>query len=125
MARKITELMNRQMLSGMEKEISREVLAEIIGSFIREVGEHLNALSESGNRQEQAAIIAEAHAIKSSAGTFGASHLHKVAGQVEVLGREGRLAEAIAAIDIVEDIAEKTIQTFTCEYIDATGAGPR
>ncbi len=124
MTRKITELMNRQVLSGMEKEISREILAEIIGSFIREVGEHLNALGESGNRQEQATIIAGAHAIKSSAAPFGASFLQEVAGQVEVLGREGKVTEAISALDTLEDVAQQTMQLYTCEYIDAAGADP-
>ena len=112
-ARLDSQLMDIGVLVRMEQETSRELVKEIIGIFVRETGEHLAALAKAGEAADQPAVVTEAHAIKSSAGTFGALRLQDVSGSVEVLGRQGNLAEAIAAIEVVEKVAEKTMQLYS------------
>ena len=112
------ELMNQHILSSLEQETSRELVTEIIGIFIRETGERMVALRDAGRQQEQASIVAEAHAIKSSASTFGASRLTEVANRVEVLGRQGKQDEAIALIDSVDDVVQKTLDLYTRQYLE-------
>lgn len=114
--RQDNQLMDIGVLVCMEQETSRDLMNEIISIFIRETGEHLAALGKAGEAADATAIVAEAHAIKSSAGTFGALRLQDVSSTVEVLGRQGNQAEAIAAIEAVEEVAKKTIQLYSSRF---------
>jgi CheY-like chemotaxis protein len=116
-----SELMDQRTLSGLEEETSHELVTQIIGIFIKETGEHMAALLQAGNDQQLEAVVAEAHAIKSSASTFGASLLHEIAGRVELLGRQGKLVESIALIDSVEEISKKTLQLYSTLYSNTQG----
>jgi len=111
-----SELMDQRTLSDLEKETSHELVTQIIGIFIEETGERMAALLEAGRNQQLESVVAEAHAIKSSAGTFGAFLLQEVAGRVELLGRQGKLAESIALIDSVEETSQKTLQLYRTLY---------
>jgi HPt (histidine-containing phosphotransfer) domain-containing protein len=115
--------MDLHTLSGLEHETSRKLLAEIIAIFIRETGERMAALREAAKQQDLAAIVAESHAIKSSAGTFGALLLQETANRVEMLGRQGKQVEAIALIDSVEEVTQRTVQLYTSHYPGTAGAG--
>ena len=117
-----SELMDQRTLSGLEKETSHELVTEIIGIFIGETSERMAALLEAGRNQHLESVVAEAHAIKSSAGTFGALLLQEVAGRVELLGRQGKLAESIALIDSVEEISQKTLRLYRTSYSGTKGA---
>lgn len=110
------QLMDIGVLLSMEQETSRDLVNEIIGIFIRETGEHIAALCKAGEAADTTAIVAEAHAITSSAGTFGALQLQDLSRTVEVLGRQGNQTEAIAAIEAVEEAAEKTIQIYSSSF---------
>jgi len=116
-------LMDLHTLTGLEQETSAELLAEIIAIFTRETGERMTALREAAKQQDLEAIVAESHAIKSSAGTFGALLLHEAANRVEVLGRQGKQVEAIALIDSVEEVTQRTVQLYTSHYPGTAGAG--
>jgi len=118
------ELMDHDVLLGLEKETSSELITEIINIFVSETGERLATLREAGRKQEGETVIAEAHAIKSSAGTFGALLLQEVAGRVELLGRQGKLGESIALIESVEEISNKTLQLYVNQYLDKSGTTP-
>ena len=61
-------------------------------------------------------MIAAAHAVKSSAGTFGALRLSAAAGRVELLGRQGKEEESIASIESVVDISDKTLRFYAERY---------
>ena len=61
-------------------------------------------------------MIAAAHAVKSSAGTFGALRLNEAAGQVELLGRQGKEEESIALIESVVEISGKTLRLYAERY---------
>jgi len=111
-----SQLMDIDVLLSMEHEVSREVVDEVIGIFIHETGKHLAALRKAGETADAAALVVEAHAIKSSAGTFGALQLKEVARTLEVLALQGNQAEAIAAIATVEDVAEKTLQLYSSKF---------
>jgi signal transduction histidine kinase/CheY-like chemotaxis protein/HPt (histidine-containing phosphotransfer) domain-containing protein len=115
-------LMDQQVLADLESETSRELMIEIIGIFINETGERLDELQKAGTREDPPSVIAAAHAVKSSAGTFGALRLQAVAGQVEVLGRQGKKEEAIALIESVVDITDKTLRLYAERYRPATDA---
>lgn len=111
-----SQLMDIEVLVSMEHEVSREVVDKVIGIFIHETGKHLAALCKAGEAADAAAMVFEAHAIKSSAGTFGALQLQAAARTLEVLALQGNQDEAIAAIAKVEDVAEKTLQLYSSTF---------
>jgi CheY-like chemotaxis protein len=111
-----SQLMDIGVLVSMEHEVSREVVEEVVEIFIHETRKHLSALCKAGETADTDALVAEAHAIKSSAGTFGALQLQEVARIVEVLALQGNQDEAIAAIATVEDVAEKTLQLYSSKF---------
>ena len=115
-------LMDQQVLADLENETSRELVTEIIGIFIKETGERLDELREAGTRQDPPSVIAAAHAVKSSAGTFGAMRLQAAAGRIELLGRQGKEEESIALIKSVLDISDKTLRLYAERYPQATDA---
>jgi HPt (histidine-containing phosphotransfer) domain-containing protein len=110
------ELMDQQVLADLENETSRELVTEIIGIFIKETGERLDELREAGTRQDPPSVIAAAHAVKGSAGTFGALRLQAAAGRVELLARQGKEEESIALIESVLDISDKTLRLYAEGY---------
>ena len=119
-----SELMDHTVLADLENETSSELLTEIINIFVRETGERLAALREAASQQERESVIAEAHAIKSSAGTFGATLLQEVAGRTEMLGRQGKLEESIASIESVEEVSNETLKLYTAEYLEKANTTP-
>jgi PAS domain S-box-containing protein len=118
------ELMDQRVLADLEKETSRELVTEIIGIFIRETGERMAALSEAGKRPGNDDIAAEAHAIKSSASTFGARLLQDAAGRVEILARQGKRQESIALIGSVEQLTRQTLDLYTNLYFGDGNTAP-
>jgi PAS domain S-box-containing protein len=111
------ELMNQEVLSSLEQETSRDLMTDIIGIFIQEAGEKMLALLGAAERRDLDAIVAEAHAIKSSASTFGAMKLQQAAHRVELLGRQGKLDEALALVGNVESVARETQNIYRKQYV--------
>jgi PAS domain S-box-containing protein len=105
-------ILDGDVLARMEKETSAELMKQVVGIFIEETQEHLDLLKKAGPDVDPSTLAAEAHAIKSSAGTFGALRLHEVARRVETLAREGRYELAVAATDAIYDIGIETIQHY-------------
>lgn len=118
-------LLDEDVLARMEKETSTEIMKQVVGIFIEETQAHLDLLKNAGSEVESSTLVAEAHAIKSSAGTFGARRLHEAARQVEFLARAGRHELAVAATDAIHDAGIETIQLYTRSFnSEGTGSDP-
>ena len=59
--------------------------------FVKSGEAALEALSAAADRDDAAAVQAEAHRFKGSAGNIGAAALSALCGQLETLGRDRRL----------------------------------
>ena len=110
------QLMNCHSLATLERETSSELLIEVIGMFVQEAAEHVTALGNACELVDLESIVAEAHAIKSSAGTFGAERLQDIAGRVETLGRQDNCGEAIALFGELAATAECTLNIYAERY---------
>ena len=89
------ELMNSETLQKLGNETSPEMLPEIVSIFIKEMEERINSLPVAVDELDRDELIARAHAIKSSAGTFGALGLEDSARRIEQLGRDDKLDELL------------------------------
>jgi PAS domain S-box-containing protein len=110
------ELLDEQALSRMEQETSGELMRQVIGMFLQETRAHMDLLKACDSRSDPSVLIAEAHAIKSSAGTFGASRLHEAARQVEALAREGDHEQALALLAHVAQVGDETMKIYESRY---------
>jgi two-component system, sensor histidine kinase and response regulator len=76
----------------------RDLLAEVIGAFLEECPELMGAIRNALNCADAPALRIAAHRLKGSMRYFGATRAFDQAYILETLGRDGRLAEAPAAI---------------------------
>lgn len=117
------EVLDEQRLSKMESETSTELMTEVIGIFLEETQAHLDALSAAGSQADSSTLISEAHAIKSSSSTFGASRLFEAARKVESLARQGRPEQAIEATQGIFEAAEETLTIYERRFF-SNGKSP-
>jgi PAS domain S-box-containing protein len=111
------EVLDEEQLAKMENETSTGLMTEVIGIFLEETQEHLDALKAAGNQPDSSTLISEAHAIKSSSSTFGASRLYEAARKVESLARQGRHEQAIKATQGIFEAAEETLTVYAHRFI--------
>jgi HPt (histidine-containing phosphotransfer) domain-containing protein len=73
-------------------------VAEIVELFRSETPRRVEAVLAACERADAGAVTHEAHALKSSAAQLGALRLSGLCRRIELLAREGRLAEATTAV---------------------------
>jgi CheY-like chemotaxis protein len=82
-----------------------ELLKEITGLFLREIPDLMAALQGAFQSGDAASVQRVAHKLKGSVGNFAAQPAFDAASTLEVLGMEGRLAEAIPVYEnLVKEI---------------------
>ncbi len=77
----------------------RELFQKLVELFLEESSFHMQAIREGIEREDAGAVRKAAHAIKGTAGNFAAKRTFELAGQLEVLGREGRVGEFAKAFE--------------------------
>jgi CheY-like chemotaxis protein/HPt (histidine-containing phosphotransfer) domain-containing protein len=80
-----------QEISGDDSEAGRELLVRVSVMFVKSGEAALDELTAAAQRDDAAAVQAEAHRFKGSAGNIGAVALSALCGQLETLGRDRRL----------------------------------
>jgi HPt (histidine-containing phosphotransfer) domain-containing protein len=81
------------------------LLKEITGLFLREIPDLMAALQGAFQSGDAASVQRVAHKLKGSVGNFAAQPAFDAASTLEVLGMEGRLAEAIPVYEnLVKEI---------------------
>jgi len=109
-------IMDEEVLAKMERETSTEIMTQVLGIFLEETQEHLDALRTAGDQIDPSTLISEAHAIKSSCGTFGALRLFEAARTVESLGREERHEEAMEATQAIFKAGKETVAAYADKF---------
>jgi PAS domain S-box-containing protein len=104
--------MNLDVLRVMASQTSEEVLGEIVSLFIRETRERLGQLESTDVITSAEQLESLSHAIKSSAGTFGAERLHDMAQKVESLARLGDAESAAKEVDTLLAFGEETVEAY-------------
>ena len=95
----------------MERDTSEEILAELIGVFVGESRKRIEEIDDLAEGPLED-LVAAAHAIKSSASTFGARHLQQLAAAVEQRARDGEEGAGEDVSALVE-AAERTLAAYT------------
>jgi PAS domain S-box-containing protein len=82
------------------------ILAEVVGIFFDEAPKHLQALRSALRGQDGAEMARVAHAFKSASGNVGATRVAKLCREIEQIGRNGKVADALPLVQQIEQQVE-------------------
>jgi HPt (histidine-containing phosphotransfer) domain-containing protein len=80
----------------------RQLLGELLGIFVADAPQHLEAIRDAVAGAQPAALMRAAHTLSGSLRVFGAAGAIALVGQLEALGREDRLEGAAAVLARLE-----------------------
>ena len=117
------DLMSQETLDKLGQETSPEILPEIVNVFIDEMQERIDQFPSDISALDADDLVSRAHAIKSSAGTFGANRLMEAARDIEQLARDGEIDQARSQISSMLETGRSTLVTYRHHYVtDNTSA---
>ena len=87
----------------------RELATEILRMFLEDCPGRMAAIKAAVEQGDANALCTAAHTLKGSAGYLAAAHVVDAAALLERLGREGRLADAPAAAEQLEDAVARLV----------------
>jgi signal transduction histidine kinase/CheY-like chemotaxis protein/HPt (histidine-containing phosphotransfer) domain-containing protein len=80
----------------------RQLLGELLGIFLADVPRHLQAIGDAVAGEDAGALMRAAHTLSGSLRVFGAATATELVGQLEALGRDGRIEGAAALLGRLE-----------------------
>lgn len=102
----VTILENLKALGGND---DHEFLLTVIDQFLLDLPRHLQGIKNAIEHHDAETLVRTAHACKGSSRSIGATLLAKTSYSLELIAREGRLAEAPAKF---EQWVQEQVQTF-------------
>lgn len=109
-------LLDFVILERLEANTSRERLPRIIGILVKETRIRLDKVENALETEDVETLVQEAHALKSTAGTFGATRFQEAARIVELSGREGDTETAMAAAATLPELGTSAIEALADRY---------
>jgi HPt (histidine-containing phosphotransfer) domain-containing protein len=91
-------------LAALDRQTSgdRELQLELVRMFLEDCPSHLAAIRAAVADGDGARIRSGAHTLKGAAAYLSAAFVADAAAHLETIGREGRLAEAVASLERLE-----------------------
>ncbi|AUB82451.1 Hpt domain-containing protein [Candidatus Thiodictyon syntrophicum] len=118
-------LLNRRTLAQLEEDLGAELLPEVLSTFLTETARRLGLLEARVGAGDAAGAADEAHALKGSAGTFGAMALRQAVDEMERSGRGGDAARLAALLPEVRRLVTATCALLAAEYSSVVADTPR
>ena len=109
-------LLNRCTLRHLEEDVGPELLPDILRTFLIETDRRLGLLAARMGADNPGGVADEAHALKGSAGTFGAMSLRQTAFELEQAGRSGDLERIVQLVPELNRLAAETCVLLRAEY---------
>jgi CheY-like chemotaxis protein/HPt (histidine-containing phosphotransfer) domain-containing protein len=109
-------LVNRRTLAYLEEDLGRELLIEILVTFVEESERRLRLLEERVGAGDAAGAADEAHALKGSAGTFGAMAMRAYVQDIERSGRAGQRERLTALLPQLRPLLVATCDQLRAQY---------
>jgi signal transduction histidine kinase/CheY-like chemotaxis protein len=107
-----TILENLKALGG---EDNPEFFLAVLDQFLSDLPRHLTDIKQAVERQDSEALVKTAHACKGSSRSIGATSLAEMSFALELLGRQGTMADATAKFEQWLQEQERTIHAFQQE----------
>jgi len=90
----------------------------IITCFLNDISARIDRLDQAVARQDLRAMTAEAHDLSSTAGSFGATAVMRLAVQLEIMGRESELEKGLAHYPALSKATRALIATMEARFAD-------
>ena len=107
-----------RILAALEADTSRDLVPELIQVFIKSADNRIDQISHHLAAADLAGIAAEAHALKSSSATFGASVVRRICAELEAVGKSGDNAAVdhlVAELESALEAAKRDLATYVRE----------
>ncbi|MCO5760175.1 MAG: response regulator [Chromatiaceae bacterium] len=117
-------LLDEAALSKLAVDVGPDFLPSLVTSFTREMERRLLRVAEAKNRGDLAALALEAHAIKGSAGTFGAPALSAEALILERAAKSGETDQAWGKVPDLMAVAAETLSRLRDRFAGELDQGP-
>lgn len=101
-------VLDRETLQHLAHDVGEENLTELIEVFIEELDHRTASIEQAARASDLAALAAEAHPLKSSAASFGAQALSRVARDIETAAKQHDATRACAEAARAQQVAQMT-----------------
>lgn len=91
--------LDRSILERMISEVGKENTTSLIGLFIEELDKHLNQIERAAKEPNFAVLARSGHTLKSSAASFGATGVSRLASEMEEMATQ-RNIEGVLTVAI-------------------------
>ncbi len=105
----VASILDATTLKQLEADTSTEILSGLIGTYIGETRERLRRMNDAALARDLEALGREAHALKSSSGTFGAFRLQALSHAIEMACREARTNDVMALLRSVHATSTEAV----------------
>jgi two-component system, sensor histidine kinase and response regulator len=112
----VPPLLNRCTLTQLEEDVGTPLLPDILGTFLAESERRLGLLAARVAAGDAKGAADEAHALKGSAGTFGAMALRQAVFEMEQAGRAGDLGRVALLLPEIARLVGETCALLRAEY---------
>ncbi len=89
-------------IRALHRDGKEEILPRIVGMYLKNSPKLLEKLQEAASTGNNDLLRNAAHSLKSASANLGASRLAQLCGELEALGRDGGVAQAVVPLGIVE-----------------------
>ncbi|HUC60714.1 MAG TPA: PAS domain S-box protein [Alphaproteobacteria bacterium] len=109
-------VLDAAVLGQLEADTDAAVVQELVKTFIVETVERLERIAQAAVARDHATLEREAHALKSSSGTFGAKALQARASELETVARGRDLERAQTLIDGLRPLAAAAAHAMVAHF---------
>lgn len=109
----IDTLIDDDVLNQLRIDAGPEMINDFVAAYMLETNDRLERMAEAAANGDLAAIASDAHAMKSSSGTFGARRLHRLATAIETAAESGDTLTATGLTSMLPALALETWTAFT------------
>ena len=96
------QYIDRATFDELKKVSGEEFIGELVDTFLEDAPKIMSELKSALKKGEADAFRRAAHSLKSNGATFGAGHFAELARELEMIGKEGRLADTGDKIQTLE-----------------------
>jgi HPt (histidine-containing phosphotransfer) domain-containing protein len=108
--------LDESVLAALAAELSDALMPELVATFVAEARGRVAAVEQAAADGDCARAGEQGHALKGSAGTFGAAALHDLASALETAGREGDLVAVRALVPRLRARGEEVLGLLQARY---------
>ena len=108
----IDTLIDDGVLDQLRIDAGPELINDFVAAYMLETDDRLERMAEAAARGDLATIAGDAHAMKSSSGTFGARRLHRLATAIEAAAESGDTVTASGLTSLLSALVLETWRAF-------------